>query len=174
MTATSKYHPHPKVPRTLESIHILAREITWQHDTREPQKQHEWPQFATTIKESGRVAPFPSVHLPRDTTRWAIRGWPRTLSRYTSLQQTWRIVQLGDHRSCYVCGVPYSSYASVHNSNLLTGARSSVLNWHRRGLTTSKLRICHLSTLNLPIKYSPQPSNWPHPVSHRATIRLLT
>jgi hypothetical protein len=36
--------------------------------------QHEWPQFATTVKELGRVAHFPSVHLPRDTTRWAIRG----------------------------------------------------------------------------------------------------
>jgi hypothetical protein len=74
ITATSKYHPHPKVSRTLESIHILAREITCQHVTREPQRQHEWPQFATTVKESGRVAPFPSVHLPRDTTRWVILG----------------------------------------------------------------------------------------------------
>jgi hypothetical protein len=56
------------------SIH-LAREITWQHDTCEPRRQHEWLQFATTIKESGRVAPFPSVRLPHNSTRWAIRGW---------------------------------------------------------------------------------------------------
>jgi hypothetical protein len=30
----------------------------------------------TMIKESGRVAPFPSARLPYDTTCWAIRGWP--------------------------------------------------------------------------------------------------
>jgi hypothetical protein len=32
--------------------------------------------FTTMIKESGRVAPFPSARLPRDTPHRAIRGWP--------------------------------------------------------------------------------------------------
>jgi hypothetical protein len=36
------------------NIH-LAREITLPHDTREPRRHHEWPPFAMTIKESGRV-----------------------------------------------------------------------------------------------------------------------
>jgi hypothetical protein len=31
----------------------LARKITWQHDTREPRRHHEWPPFAMTIKEFG-------------------------------------------------------------------------------------------------------------------------
>jgi hypothetical protein len=34
------------------------------------------PQFATTIKESGRVPPVPSVRLLHNTTSWAIREWP--------------------------------------------------------------------------------------------------
>jgi hypothetical protein len=34
------------------NIH-LTREITWQHETREPQRHHEWPPFVMTIKESG-------------------------------------------------------------------------------------------------------------------------
>jgi hypothetical protein len=39
----------------------LAREITWQHNTREPWRQHELPPFVMTIKESGWVLPHPSV-----------------------------------------------------------------------------------------------------------------
>jgi hypothetical protein len=39
----------------------LAKEITCQHDTREPHRYHEWPHFALTIKESGRVLPHPSA-----------------------------------------------------------------------------------------------------------------
>jgi hypothetical protein len=39
----------------------LARKITWQHDTREPKRQHEWPPFAITIKESGRALRRPSA-----------------------------------------------------------------------------------------------------------------
>jgi hypothetical protein len=34
------------------NIH-LAREITRQHDTYEPQRQHEWSPFGMTIKDSG-------------------------------------------------------------------------------------------------------------------------
>jgi hypothetical protein len=40
----------------------------------------------TTIKELGRVIPFPSAHLPHNTSL----GYPwvaRTLSKYTSLQE---------------------------------------------------------------------------------------
>jgi hypothetical protein len=39
----------------------IAREIIQQHDTREPHRFHEWPPFALTIKESGRVLPHPNV-----------------------------------------------------------------------------------------------------------------
>jgi hypothetical protein len=54
----------------------LAREITEQHDTHEPHKYHEWPPFALTIKESGRVLPHPSVvfHMKTSTcSLWVAR-----------------------------------------------------------------------------------------------------
>jgi hypothetical protein len=37
-------------------------------------RPHMQPQFMTMIKELGRVPPFPSARLPRDTTLGAIRG----------------------------------------------------------------------------------------------------
>jgi hypothetical protein len=49
MTATSKYHPYPRVSRRFESIYILARE---QHDAHEPRRHHEWPQLVRMIRES--------------------------------------------------------------------------------------------------------------------------
>jgi hypothetical protein len=79
MKTISMYHPYPRVSRRLESIHILAREITWQHDTHEPQRQHKWPRSQQRSKSrvgSGRVTPFPSVRLPHDTPHRVIRGWP--------------------------------------------------------------------------------------------------
>jgi hypothetical protein len=57
------------------NIH-LAREnkATWHMwGLLDPTKR---PQFATMIKESGRVSLFSSACLPRDTTHWAIRGCP--------------------------------------------------------------------------------------------------
>jgi hypothetical protein len=64
----------------------LAREITYQHDTREPRRQHEWPPFTMTIKVSGLVLPHHSVvfHMK------ALTGSPwvaRTLSLLSSLKQ---------------------------------------------------------------------------------------
>jgi hypothetical protein len=47
----------------------LAREIIWQHDTREPRRQHEWPPVTMTIKESGQVLPCPSVVFH-------VKNWP--------------------------------------------------------------------------------------------------
>jgi hypothetical protein len=76
MTTTSKYHPYLRVSWRLESINILAREITGQHDTCRPRRHHEWPWFMTMIKELGRLAPFPSVRLPCDTIRCDICGSP--------------------------------------------------------------------------------------------------
>jgi hypothetical protein len=61
-----------------KSIYNLAREITWQHDTRDSRRHHKWPPFMMTITESGRVLPHPSACSPRDTStdirgRWL--GW---------------------------------------------------------------------------------------------------
>jgi hypothetical protein len=56
----------------------LTREITWQHDTREPWRQHEWQQFMTRSKSraGSYLTLVPSfTRLPR----WTHRGWPDTI-----------------------------------------------------------------------------------------------
>jgi hypothetical protein len=63
----------------------LAREITWQHDTRGPWRQHKWPLFVMTIKESGWVLPHPSAIFHMKT----LMGSPwvaRTLSLLSSVK----------------------------------------------------------------------------------------
>jgi hypothetical protein len=63
-----------------------CREITWQHDTREPRRQHEWPPFVMSIKESGRVGSYFTIVL--SSTRY-LNGHPwvaQTLSHYTSMK----------------------------------------------------------------------------------------
>jgi hypothetical protein len=67
------------------NIH-LAREITWQHDTRKPWRHHEWPPFALTIKESGWVLPHPIACL----SCYNLVGPPwvaHTLSQCTSVRE---------------------------------------------------------------------------------------
>jgi hypothetical protein len=51
------------------------------------------------------------------------------------------------HKATQFAGSHKISYESVHNSNLLTGARWSVLNRHRRGY--------HLEVLNFRLDHSP-------------------
>jgi hypothetical protein len=63
----------------------LAREITWQHDTREPQRQHKWPPFVMTIKRLGQVLPHPSAVFHAKTSTGS--PWvDRTLSHCTSVK----------------------------------------------------------------------------------------
>jgi hypothetical protein len=57
----NKPHPYLRVSWRLESIVILQGKITWQHDTHEPWRHHEWLPFAMTIKESGLVLRHPSA-----------------------------------------------------------------------------------------------------------------
>jgi hypothetical protein len=65
------------------NIH-LAKEITWQHDTRETRRHNEWPRFVMIIKESGQVLPHPSACLPRDNLNGHL--WmAHTLSQCTSI-----------------------------------------------------------------------------------------
>jgi hypothetical protein len=53
----------------------LEREITWQNDTHEPRRQHEWPPFMMTIKESGWGLPHPSAVFHTETSPSSC-GWP--------------------------------------------------------------------------------------------------
>jgi hypothetical protein len=39
------------------------------------------------------VPPIPSARPPRDTTRWAIRGWPVHYLNAHLLEEWWAIVQ---------------------------------------------------------------------------------
>jgi hypothetical protein len=67
------------------NIH-LTREITWQHDTREPRRHHEWPPFAMTIKESAQVLYRPSTCLAHDNLDEHL--WvAHTLSECTSVKR---------------------------------------------------------------------------------------
>jgi hypothetical protein len=64
----------------INSHHV--REITWKYNTHEPQRQHEWPPFTMTIKESGWVLPHPSVIFHVKTSMGS--PWvARTLSHCT-------------------------------------------------------------------------------------------
>jgi hypothetical protein len=64
----------------------LAREITWQHGTHEPQRQHEWPSFAMTIKDLGWVLPHPNVVFHAKTSP-DISWVAQTLSLLSSVKR---------------------------------------------------------------------------------------
>jgi hypothetical protein len=64
----------------------LAREITCQHDTRGPQRQHECPPFTMTIKELSQVLPRPNVVFHMKTLMGSL--WvARTLSLLSCMRR---------------------------------------------------------------------------------------
>jgi hypothetical protein len=63
------------------------------------------------------------------------------------------------HEATQFAGPHKISYASVYNSNLLIGARQSVLNRHRRGLPPWSFEFQIRPLILLPIQYSPFSSN---------------
>jgi hypothetical protein len=64
----------------------LTRKISWQHDTHEPHRHHEWPPFVITIKESGWVLPHPSTVFHAKTSTGS--PWvAQTLSQCTSVKR---------------------------------------------------------------------------------------
>jgi hypothetical protein len=62
-SAETHVNSHPCKGNNLTTWHTWTRKAT------------RVATFTTTIKESSRVTPFPSVRLPRDTPHRAIRGW---------------------------------------------------------------------------------------------------
>jgi hypothetical protein len=103
--------------------------------TRHTQAQRA-PRVATihdVIKKSGQVLPRPSAvfhaYASADTP-WVAR----TLSHYTSVKRGKVSFNSSTHEATQFVGPHKIPYAPVHNSNLLIGARRSVLNQHRRGL----------------------------------------
>jgi hypothetical protein len=76
--AANKCHSFPRVSQRFESIVNHAREITSQHDTREPRRLHEWQLFTSQSKSwSGSYLTLvsSSTRMPRGTHR----GWPDTI-----------------------------------------------------------------------------------------------
>jgi hypothetical protein len=61
LNSENKPHSYPRLSWRFESIVTLQGKITWQHDTCEPWRQHEWLPFAMTIKELGWVLPHSSA-----------------------------------------------------------------------------------------------------------------
>jgi hypothetical protein len=94
------------------------------------------PRVATihnVTKNSGQVSPRPSAvfraYASADTP-WVAR----TLSHYTSVMRGKVSFNSSTHEATQFVGPHKIPYAPVHNSNLLIGARRSVLNRHRWGL----------------------------------------
>jgi hypothetical protein len=100
----------------------LAREIILQHNTRQLWRHHEWPPFAMTIKESGRVLPCPSVvfHMITNGHPWVAH----TLSHCTSIK--WGKVLSNS------ATVEATKFTGPHKSRMrqyIINACSSVPNW---------------------------------------------
>jgi hypothetical protein len=137
----------------------LVREITWQHDTREPWRQHEWQQFMTRSKSQAGsyLTLVPSfTRMSRQTHR----GWPNTIPynihkevKYHPTRRHTKLLSLRD--------LIKISYAPVHNSNLLIGVRRSILNRHRRGLPPLSSEFQIRPLILLPIQYFPFSPNHP-------------
>jgi hypothetical protein len=129
-----------------------------QHNIRAPT---DMPRMATNCNDiigSIRVPPLPSACLPRDTTRWAICGWPIhylvSISRgMVGYRPTTTIIKLrrftGSHKA---------NMRSVQFKYLLKVPLWTVLNRHKRGLPPWSLeypqttpRSFHLKLLHFPL-----------------------
>jgi hypothetical protein len=62
--AVTRVNSHPCMGNNLITWHTWTTKATWVAT------------LTIRIKESGRIRPFPSVHLPCDTPHRAIRVWP--------------------------------------------------------------------------------------------------
>jgi hypothetical protein len=93
------------------------------------------------------------------------------LSHFTSVRYG-RIASVSAaHEATQFTGPHKISYALVHNSNLLIGARRSVLNRHRRGLPLWRSEFQIRPLILLPIQYSPYSPNCPIRSPIMPTIR---
>ncbi len=95
----------------------LTREITWQHDTREPRRQHEWPPFAMTIKESSWVLPHPSAIFHASVS--ADTSWvAQTLSHCTPMKRGKVSSNSSTHEATKFVG-PHKSHMRQYIINLV-------------------------------------------------------
>jgi hypothetical protein len=128
---------------------------TWPHDTREPRRHHEWPQFMIWSESWAgsylTLVPF-SMRMPW----WTHHEWPDTVLydihkdvRYRPTQWHMKLLSLWDPR------IPY---ALVHNSNLIhSDPTDAALIDSSGGYHPGTLNFRSLTLL--PIQYSPLSPN---------------
>jgi hypothetical protein len=75
LSLISECHGDPNQQTTLQG------DKPEQHDIHALTDMPRIASFRNDIIGSIRVQPLPSARLPHDTTHWAIRGWPHTLSK---------------------------------------------------------------------------------------------
>jgi hypothetical protein len=169
MTTTVKFYPYSRI---IVEIWINSQPckginlITWHVQA---QGHRKWQPFTTWPKSwaGSYLTLVPSsTCMPQRTHR----GWPE----HYPVVHLWievRYCPTHQHTKLLSLEIPYVPYAPVHNSNLLTGARWSVLNQLRRGLPpwSSKYQIRPLSFLS--IQYSPLSPNCPARSRIMPTIR---
>jgi hypothetical protein len=124
-------------------------------------------------KDSSQFKPCKGNNLTTRHTRARRAPWVATV--HNAVKETIRahltLVHVFTQGATQFVGPHKISYVSVHNSNLLTRARRSVLNRHRRGLPSwsSEFQIRPLPFL--PIQYSPFSPNRPARSPIMLTIR---
>jgi hypothetical protein len=159
VTATGKCDPYPRVSAEIwiNSQPCKGINLTTRH--MQARGNHEWQQFTTWPKswvESYLTLVPSSTHMPQ----WRHRGWPK----HYPIVHPWSKVRYHPthwHTKLLSLGIPYVPYAAVHNSNLLIGARRSVLNRLRRGLPPWSSEYQMRPLPFLPIKYSLLSPNCP-------------
>jgi hypothetical protein len=134
----------------------LAREIIWQHDTREPHRYHEWPPLALTIKESSqahRTLVLSSTWKPHRV----VRGWPEHYPNVIREVQ-WVSSSSATVEATKFVG-PHKSHMRQYTTQCLLqqGTPDAVLNRHRRGLPpwSSEYDIRPLSSFPSSIPHFP-------------------
>jgi hypothetical protein len=143
MTTTGKCYPYLRVITEIRINSQPCKDInltTWHTQVR---GHHEWQPFMTWQKSQpgSYLTLVPSsTRMPRRTHR----GW---LEHYPIIHP-WSEVRYRptrQHKKLLSLRIPYVSYAPVHNSNLLTGAKRSVLNRLKRGyyLRAQNIRSDH-------------------------------
>jgi hypothetical protein len=74
-----------------------ARDKIWQHDTCEPHRHHECPQFMMTIKELSQTHRT-LVQVFHAIPHRASVGGPHTIYPNVTREVWWGVVQLSDHQ----------------------------------------------------------------------------
>jgi hypothetical protein len=133
MTATGKCYPYPRV---IVKIRINSQPCKGINLTTQHTRARRAPWVATihnAIKETIR-AHLTLVHVFHTYASMDTPWVAHALSHFTPVRYG-RIPSVSvAHEATQFAGSHKIPYAPVHNSNLLIGARRSVLNRHRRGL----------------------------------------